>query len=324
MLPDASESDFESVLLVVLAVVTVAVTVMSISGRLSAWSSHSEGGAKARPVIPMAEAYVVKENGKRCFKPIADHFTTLAQVQHALRDAGLESSDLIVGVDFTKSNLWQGEKSFGGKCLHHLDERGGHATCFSNPYERVIAVLGRTLEDFDDDRKIPAFGFGDASTRDKGIFTMNDSGPCHGFRGVLESYRGTVNKVRLAGPTNFAPLIDTAANIARVERSFHILLIIADGQVTNKQATIDSIVRASEDAPLSIVMVGVGDGPWDCMEEFDDQLPQRRWDNFQFVGFGTSHRGATEEERDAKFAMKALMEIPAQFKVIKSLGFLSG
>jgi E3 ubiquitin-protein ligase RGLG len=56
-------------------------------------------------------------------------------------------------------------------------------------------------------------------------------------------------------------------------------------------------------------MVGVGDGPWTIMREFDDQLPERRFDNFQFVNYNTIPRGNLNNP-DGGFAMQALMEIP--------------
>ncbi len=124
----------------------------------------------------------------------------------------------------------------------------------------------------------------------------------------------------MAGPTNFAPAIDAACNIVASSRMYHILVIIADGQVTTPQATMDAILRAAA-LPLSIVVVGVGDGPWDMMEEFDDNLPERTFDNFQFVNF-SDVVAKNPANPDVAFAVAALQEIPEQFKAIRKLGYI--
>ena len=89
--------------------------------------------------------------------------------------------------------------------------------------------------------------------------------------------------------------------------------------MTNERQTKEAIVEASNH-PLSIVMIGVGDGPWDMMKEFDDSLPARQFDNFQFVNYNSVIQASTDS--DADFALHALMEIPSQYAAIKKLGLL--
>ncbi|KAL7217440.1 hypothetical protein ACSBR1_029185 [Camellia fascicularis] len=266
---------------------------------------------------------------KKKYDFIPDNYSTLDQVTAALRESGLESSNLIIGIDFTKSNEWTGKISFNNRSLHKIGD-------IPNPYEKAISIIGKTLAPFDEDNLIPCFGFGDSTTHDQEVFSFhNDHSPCHGFEEVLSCYKQIVPNLRLSGPTSYAPVVEAAVDI--VEKSggqYHVLVIIADGQVTRsvntgdeelspqEEKTINSIVNASN-YPLSIVLVGVGDGPWEDMKKFDDKVPAREFDNFQFVNFtAIMSKDATPSEKETAFALAALMEIPIQYKAAIELGLL--
>ncbi|KAF7102910.1 LOW QUALITY PROTEIN: hypothetical protein CFC21_103966 [Triticum aestivum] len=286
----------------------------------SPWYASSAGNNVQQP-----EAQALQ----RKYSRIGDDYCSVAQVTEALAQAGLESSNLIVGMDFTKSNEWTGKNSYNRHCLHDIGRT-------PNPYEQAISIIGRTLSDFDEDNLIPCFGFGDASTHDKDVFSFYpEDRPCTGFEEALERYRQIVPALRLSGPTSFAPIIETAIGIVdSTGGQYHVLLIIADGQVARnvdtqsgqlspqEWDTINAIVKASH-FPLSIVLVGVGDGPWDMMHKFDDNIPARSFDNFQFVNFTEiMSKSIAADRKEAEFALSALMEIPTQYKATLDLQLL--
>ncbi|VDK58659.1 unnamed protein product [Anisakis simplex] len=184
--------------------------------------------------------------------------------------------------------------------------------------------MGRTLAPFATSGFIPAYGFGDAKTGDRSVFKLKDDGECRNLDEVLRVYNKVTPTVSLSGPTNFAPVIYQAIEICEAVQDYHILVIVADGQVTNEKATRKAIVRACQ-YPLSIIVVGVGDGPWDMMRVFDDSLPKRPWDNFHFVEFHDVMRKAKGiQSGELSFAIQSLLEIPDQYGIVKQLGLVRG
>ncbi|PON79913.1 von Willebrand factor, type A [Trema orientale] len=290
---------------------------------------HGSAMSMSREQSMSASSSTGKSLTKNKYAFIPDNYTSLSQVTDALRNAGLESSNLILGIDFTKSNEWTGKVSFNNRSLHAIGDT-------PNPYEKAISIIGKTLAPFDEDNLIPCFGFGDATTHDQEVFSFhNDHTPCHGFEEVLSCYRRIVPNLRLSGPTSYAPVVEAAIDIVeKTGGQYHVLVIIADGQVTRsvntsenelspqEKETIRSIVDASSH-PLSIILVGVGDGPWEDMRKFDDKIPAREFDNFQFVNFtDIMSKSTSASEKEAAFALAALMEVPIQYKAAVELDLL--
>jgi len=270
------------------------------------------------------------------YSSIADKYAHIDGITDALTDSGLRESQLVIGIDFTKSNLETGDKSFPwphAKQKSHTWPRPLHDVekkLEMNPYEQAFTMIAETLSKFDADQLFPIYGFGDATTGSDYVFSFEPyDRPCAGLEAAVKRYREIAKTVTLGGPTSFAPII--RQTIMKVRESaaysvavFHVLLILADGQISqsDKLDTEVAIAEASK-YPISIICIGIGDGPWDTIEKYDEKLRTRRFDNFQFCNYNTVFQQYPFIKRKDAFATHCLQEVPDQYKCSKAFGYFS-
>lgn len=216
---------------------------------------------------------------------------------------------LMVAVDFTASNLIPNNP----KSLHY---RGNG----KNEYQSAIEKIGTILQDYDTNKQFPMWGFGaQINGVPQPCFEMGLGEEVHGVHGLLTAYEETFNLpgFGLYGPTNFAPVLRNAIqssiqNVAHGEQCYSVLVILTDGEITDFKETVDLICKAAHEAPLSIVIIGVGQANFDAMEFLDGDggrlknsigVPAPR-DIVQFVPF-RRFSGSTEQ-----LAQETLREIP--------------
>lgn len=249
-------------------------------------------------------------------------FQVIAQeVEDLFKKYDIKRISMVLGIDCTASNTWSGKKSFGGKNLHHISRDN------LNFYEQAFGILGSVVERFDASKSIPSYFFGD---RDGGkesvtpLFHDKDTGSdaLPSLDMVLRMYRRKIKIVKLGGHTSFVPLIKKTIEIVSKSRVFHILVIIGDGGVTDIKANSEAVCMASE-YPLGILFVGVGDGdykdnpkdPWYRMKQLADELPNRKFDNFNFIL-------VKPDMPPEEFAKKSLVKVPKQYIYCKQNGMI--
>merc|ERR1711907_77315 len=255
------------------------------------------------------------------------HLSSMRDVNNAIcRSTGAERPGLILGLDFTESNQRSGDSTFGGKSLHTVLDTPDFPE--QNPYRHTLRVVMEALTDPRD--KINAFGFGDKNAADVRCFPFRRDGQaCEGFEQVLQRYDVIADGIQMGEVGSLAPVINEAIKIVRASQRFHVLVMITDGQISDDDTsffsgdTIKAIVDASE-LPLSIVIVGVGDGPWDTMQNFSRSLPKRRFDNMHFVQYNNSIPELRDQSTIAtslkkasmRLAADALAKVPKQYRFV--------
>ena len=217
--------------------------------------------------------------------------------------------NVAVAIDFTGSN---GDPRKPGT-LHHINPNGAR-----NDYEKAIAAIVSILSKYDSDQKYPVYGFG---AKYGGVvrhcFQCGGKPEHHGVNGVLDAYRKVFQSgLIMSGPTVFTEVIQMAAASATSaqeeaqrngrQQAYTILLILTDGAVSDVNATAECLKQVA-DAPLSIVIVGVGNANFGAMQFLDDVAANGQTrDIAQFVEFNRfSHNSHA-------LTSETLNEIPAQ------------
>jgi hypothetical protein len=221
---------------------------------------------------------------------------------------GLEIN-LSIAIDFTGSN---GDPRQPGT-LHHI-----HPSGELNDYEKAITAVGSVIARYDSDQRFPVFGFGAKfNGKISHRFPVGNSPELVGLNGVLEGYRSVFSKgLTMSGPTVFAEVIEYAAEQAQQQfkrkqalgqQFYSVLLIVTDGAVADEQLTKVALSCANS-APLSIVIVGVGNDDFSKMK-FLDTVHQSDSGMIDMVKFVEFNRFRNDRQG---LTLETLSEIPSQ------------
>jgi len=191
---------------------------------------------------------------------------------------------LHVAIDFTGSN---GDPRLEGT-LHYIHRDGSY-----NDYEKAIKAVGDILLKYDSDKLVPVFGFG---AKFDGVvnhcFQCGPEEEVQEVEGIINAYRQTfASGLILSSPTVFTDVIQNSAARAmnaqgqafqEGKQKYTVLLILTDGAVSDVEATARCIDTV-DSAPLSIVIVGIGNADFGAMQFIDDSSSDV--DIAQFVKF---------------------------------------
>lgn len=138
-----------------------------------------------------------------------------------------------------------------------------------------------------------------------------------GIENVIKTYKDVSQKVKLLGPTHFAPMLQKTKELVlagKDEKMYYILLILTDGEIHDMEETMKQIKEISDrEMPVSIIIIGVGSENFANMVKLDGddvELAEGCRDLVQFVKYEDVMARSTPEEANENLAALVLEEVP--------------
>lgn len=207
----------------------------------------------------------------------------------------------------------------------HTEETGLHyrSNLWLNDYQAAIHKIGVIMESYSKNKKFNIWGFGaDINGEEKPVFPLGE-GVGVGANGLLDLYEQFFGEEVTHDPLEEAAIKDViqksmyqAIKRSQKRHCYSVLAILTAGEVYDVQDAVDSLCTAAEDAPMSVVIIGVGLGDFETFKTyFDEHSPKLQHSNgvpisrdiAQFASFSDF------EESSSKVVGKALSAVPEQF-----------
>jgi len=241
-----------------------------------------------------------------CNCSIFRRYTSIENVTSELRHNKIDDIILTLGIDYTKSNLWNGMNTFNNKSLHAIENNK------LNPYQQVLSLVTKTLEPLLSFNAIQMLGFSDVYSQNRTVFPMAyrnnknlnilENNALNLSEQVMEIYKKITPKVIPCNPSTYIPLIEASINIYKSKKKSQVLVIITDSDIVDFNLESNKISEA-ENYPISIICIGVGDSKFTKMYNIKNK-------NFQFVDFNK----IIEIENTGRRAYKIFENLPKIYK----------
>lgn len=198
-----------------------------------------------------------------------------------------------------------------------------HSSTWLNDYQAAIHKIANIYSSFDGTHDFTLWGFGGiVNGALQHCFPLGEKLP--DADALVQAYDETFSGGNLElelGPTaEIKHVVETAMyraiSMSRGRQCYSTLVILSTGNVSDVRDSIDTVCTAAEDAPLSIVVIGVGDNDFRRLEELTgDETGKLRHSNgvpvardvVQFVAYPDFHGNVS------KCVSEALSEVPEQF-----------
>lgn len=225
-------------------------------------------------------------------------------------------------IDFTISN---GHR-YKSDSLHHL-------TSSDNPYEVALKSCFTLLGEYNFNKFYPMMGFGGIPKDSQEVnhcFELNgkEDPRLEGINSIISNYRNAVRNTTLCGPTYFQPLVEyiRANFIMNENQEYNIFIICTDSKINDMDETVNSLVAISN-LPISIIILGIGDGIFDGMERFNEERLEDKNGNgalrsfVQFVPLRNKKGRLNESHAYQEAISKIPYQIDTHFRCNKKLDY---